>query len=115
VITLSKHPFTRAYFEGEGYAGLYHDFPIHWKTVEIILKRKPKSVLDVGGARGYIVKKLEDRGVRAVCMDISEHCWHTRATDSFILWDATKTPWPLKDKEFDLCVSIALFEHMREV
>jgi len=109
-----KHPFTRAYFEGEGYAGLFHDFPVHWKTVEIILKRKPESVLDVGGARGYIVKKLEDRGVRAVCMDISEHCYHTRVTDSFVLWDATKMPWPFKDKEFDLCVSIAFFEHIPE-
>jgi glycosyltransferase involved in cell wall biosynthesis/predicted SAM-dependent methyltransferase/intein/homing endonuclease len=110
---MSSHPFTRAYFEGEGYA-FYFDFPCHWKTVEVILKRKPESVLDVGGGRGYVVKKLEDAGVRAVCMDISEHCWHARATDSFVLWDATKTPWPFKDKEFDLCVSIAFFEHIPE-
>jgi len=110
----SSHPFTRRYFEGEGYAGLYYDFPVHWKTVEIILKRRPESVLDVGGARGYIVRKLQQRGVRAVCMDISEHCYHTRATDSFVLWDATKTPWPFEDKEFDLCVSIAFLEHIPE-
>jgi len=112
---MSKHPFDREYFEDgtKGYT-FYFDFPVHWKTVELILKRKPESVLDVGGARGYVVKKLEDRGVRAVCMDISEHCYHTRATDSFVLWDATKTPWPFKDKEFDLCVSIAFLEHVPE-
>lgn len=110
-----KHPFDREYFEDgtKGY-NLYRDFPIHYNTLLIILKRNPESVLDVGGARGYLVKKLQDLGIRAVCMDISEHCWHTRATDSFVLWDATKAPWPFKDKEFDLCISISFFEHIPE-
>jgi len=107
--------FSREYFENgtKGYR-LYRDFPCHWKTVEIILERKPKSVLEVGGARGYIVKKLEDQGVKATCMDVSKHCWHTRATNSFVLHDATKKPWPFKDKEFDLCFSIAFLEHVPE-
>jgi len=78
------------------------------------MKRNPESVLDVGCARGYIVKKLEDKGIKAIGMDISPHCWHTRATDSFILHDATKIPWPFGDKEFDLCVSAAVLEHIPE-
>jgi len=112
---MSSHPFDRAYFEDgtTGYS-MYADFPVHYKTTEIILKRKPENVLDVGGARGCIVKHLEDRGIKATCMEISEHCLHTRATDSFVLHDATEAPWPFRDKEFDLAVSIAFLEHIPE-
>jgi len=111
----SSKIFNRKYFEDKtlGYT-LYRDFPSNYKTLEVILKRKPESVLELGGARGYITKKLEDRGIKAVCMDVSKHCWHTRATDSFILYDATKLPWPFKDKEFDLCFSKDFMEHLPE-
>ena len=106
--------YDRSYFEGRVYKGLYRDFPCHWKTVEVIMERRPESVLELGGARGYVTKKLEALGVRAVCVDVSKHCWHTRATDSFLLWDVTKTPWPFKDKEFDLCFSKDFMEHLPE-
>lgn len=109
-----EEAYDRSYFEGRVYKGLYRDFPCHWKTVEVIMQRKPGSVLELGGARGYVTKKLESLGVRAVCMDVSKHCWHTRATDSFVLWDATKTPWPFKDKKFDLCFSKDFMEHLPE-
>lgn len=68
-------PYTRTYFE-DGTIGyyLYQDFPSHHILVEKILERKPESVLDIGGARGYVVKKLIARGITAVCMDMSEHC-----------------------------------------
>jgi glycosyltransferase involved in cell wall biosynthesis/predicted SAM-dependent methyltransferase len=107
--------YDRAYFEDgtKGYL-LYRDFPVHWRMHEVIMSKKPESVLDVGGARGYVVKRLNDAGVRAVCMDVSRHCWHTRATDSFVLHDASKAPWPFKDKEFDLCYSASFMEHLRE-
>lgn len=114
------HAFTRAYFDSDGVGyvgGGYRDFPCHYKTAEEILKRKPRNVLELGGARGYICKLLENHGVEAWCMDISEHCWHTRATDNFILHDATK-PWntsTLKKRgKIDLCFSIAFLEHIPE-
>ena len=107
--------FHRAYWE-DGTTGytMYADFPVHYFTTEEILKRRPESVLEIGGARGYIIKRLEDRGIRALCMDVSPHCWHTRATDSFVLQDITRVPWPFRRNEFDLCFSIATLEHLPE-
>lgn len=109
------HQFNRSYFDGEAYTGIgYQDFSIHYNTVDFIKKRNPKSVIDIGGARGYITKKLNDRGIPSVSMDISEHCYHTRATDRFVLHDLTKTPYPFEDKEFDLAVSVSSLEHIPE-
>lgn len=112
---MPNHPYTREYFD-DGTTGyhMFRDFPVHYRTIEIIMKRKPESVLEVGAARGYLVRKLEVKGIRAVAMDISEHCRDTRATDSFVLHDATVAPWPFKDKEFDLAVSISFLEHIPE-
>lgn len=113
--TNKTHQFGRGYFDGEAYTGLgYQDFPVHFKTVELIKERDPKSVIDIGGARGYIAKKLSDQNIPATCMDISEHCYHTRATDNFILHDITKTPYPIKDKQFDLSISVSVLEHIPE-
>ena len=114
--------FGRKYFDGEGYSPFYRDFPQHYRTAEIILDRKPKTVLEIGGARGYICKILQAHGVPATCMDISQHCWHTRAVKEFILWDATRVPWTfslphtLKNGEarYDLCFSVAFLEHVPE-
>lgn len=107
--------YDRAYFEdpSDGYVGFW-DFPLHHKLADEIASRNPESVLDVGGARGYIVKKLEARDIPATCLDMSEHCWHTRATDSFVLHDATEVPWPFEDNQFDLVTSFAFFEHIEE-
>jgi predicted SAM-dependent methyltransferase/glycosyltransferase involved in cell wall biosynthesis len=129
--------FGRKYFDGEGYIGLYRDFPQHYKTAELILDRKPESVLELGGARGYICKILQSHGVPATCLDISPHCWHTRVIKEFILWDATEMPWkslviaarnpsvkegvverrritPITERTFDICFSIAFLEHIPE-
>lgn len=111
---MSQHPYTREYFEGRGYVGLYRDFVCHYTTAKVVLERKPESVLEVGGSRGYICKLLQNAGVKVTCMDISEHCFHTRAIDDFVLHDATVAPWRFKDKSFDLCFSIAFLEHIPE-
>ena len=106
--------FGRSYFEGLGYSGLYRDFPCHYVTAQMVLERKPESVLELGGARGYICKLIQNVGVKATCMDISEHGWHTRATEDFILHDATVVPYGIVDKQYDLCFSIAFLEHIPE-
>ena len=125
--------FERAYFD-DGTIGYknYRDFATHYSTVRNIMKEKPESLIDIGGARGYVVKILEGEGVKAICLDISRHCYMTRATDSFILWDATKIPWKRKsevlypedpkgeylnkipDKAYDMAFSINFFEHIPE-
>lgn len=119
IIIAYKEPdeaiFDRSYFE-DGTSGytLYRDFPVNYLVVEEVLRRKPESVLELGCARGYIVKRLNDLGIKAVGIDVSRHCWHTRATDNIIIADATRTPWPFKDKEFDLCLSKDFMEHIPE-
>lgn len=105
--------FEREYFEMGAY-DFYLDFPQHFTTVDMIMDMNPESVLDVGGARGFIVKHLVARGVPSHCMDISKWCYHNRVTDFITTWDARAAPWPFKDKQFDLAVSIALLEHIEE-
>lgn len=111
--------FDRHYFNGGlkvgGYANEgYRDFPVHEVTFRHILTRRPKSVLEIGCARGYILKRLQDQGIRANGLEISKHCWLTRVCDGIINKDICETPWPFKNNEFDLCFSIATLEHIPE-
>lgn len=115
-----KEAYGRDYFDGAKgkYGGYskegYWDYPIHHFTFQKIMELKPTSVLELGCARGYILKKLEDAGVVAKGLEVSEHCFQTRAMDGVITWDLTQTPWPFKDKEFDLCFNAAVLEHIPE-
>lgn len=123
---LRNELFERSYFDGEiGYGGTgYRDFATHYATSRILMKDEPESLIDIGGGRGYVVKLLENEGVKAAVMDISKHCMMTRVTDSFILHDATVIPWPsanvtasnmvndMPDKYWDICFSINFFEHI---
>lgn len=113
-----KKAFDRNYFSGGSYCGGYKpffmDFSCHELSVQNILKRKPESVLEIGDSRGYLVKRLEDYGISSLGMDISRHCFLTRATENHKLFDVCETPWPLDDKSFDLCESIALWDHLPE-
>lgn len=117
--------FDRYYFNGGGKVGGYAhqgywDFPCHEITVRHILARRPSSVLEIGAARGYILKRIQDRGIRARGIEISKHCRLTRVCQGVCLWDVCKTPWMPGDMEFDLsqmfdlCYSIATLEHIPE-
>lgn len=111
--------FDHAYFAGGHKIGGYtregyRDFPVHEITFGHVMKRKPESVLEIGPARGPIVKRLQDAGIRANGLEISKHCWMTRWADGIICRDICDTPWPFKDQEFDLCFSIAVLEHVPE-
>lgn len=119
----NPHPFNREYFNsdcqsrGYIYEG-YRDFFTHYKTAEIVYdyckKHNCKKVLEVGAGRGYVSKILKTKGLDVTCLDISEHCLHTRVVEDFILWDITKTPWNFKDKKFDCLFSVAVLEHIHE-
>lgn len=116
--------FDKVYFNGGakvgGYAATgYTDFPCHEVTFQHILARKPESVLELGCARGYVLKRIQDVGIPALGMEISKHCYMTRAAELIIQHDICKTPWPVSGKEvngqqYDLCFSIAVLEHIPE-
>ena len=117
--------FDKAYFGGGGKWGGYaregyRDFPVHEITARHILARKPDSVLELACARGYVLKKIQDAGVRGAGLEISKHCVMTRACDSIHQHDLCVTPWPLfspeasENKPFDLCYSVAFWEHVPE-
>lgn len=113
------HPFDQDYFHGGrkvgGYAGEgYRDFPVHAITARHVLDRKPTSVLELGCARGYVLKRIQDAGVPAHGLEISEHCQLTRVVDGVVTWDITRTPWPETVVPYDLCVSVAVLEHIPE-
>lgn len=106
------------YFDGGSsqYGGYsdpwYCDQPINYTIANKIADKKPKSVLELGCARGYLLKKIQDKGIHAVGIDISEHCYLTRVTNNIELLDLTILPLPFGDKQFDLCVSSCLLEHI---
>lgn len=114
-----EEKFDKDYFHGGtkvgGYAHEgYRDFYQHWFTFHKIMKLKPESVLELGCARGYTLKKLEDAGVRIGGLEISKHCRLTRVVDNITTWDMCDLPWPFADKQFDLCFSVAVLEHIPE-
>lgn len=107
--------FDRTYFNGGVYKPFYWDFPAHEITARHVLSRKPESVLELGCARGYVLKRLQDAGLRALGLEVSKHCYMTRAADRVHLWDISKTPWDtLGPGSHDLCFSIAVLDHIPE-
>ena len=116
--------FDRHYFDGGGKVGGYaregyRDFPVHEVTLQHLLDRKPASVLEIGAARGYLIKRLVDRGIPALGLEISRHCYLTRADPALRQQDLC-LPWALgastvpSGGRFDLAFSVATFEHIPE-
>jgi predicted SAM-dependent methyltransferase len=119
--------FDREYFDGGGKVGgyardrfgaAYQDFPVHEITFKHVMARRPESVLELGCARGYIVKRLQDAGVRASGLEVSRHCYLTRAATRIHQGDLCQPPWKVEllttDPSYDLCFSIAVLEHVPE-
>lgn len=119
VVMPREQIFGRDYFDrghlGGGYGTYrYRDYPAHELSVKYILERNPTSVLDLGCARGYVIKKLQDAGIPAHGIDISQHCFMTRACDGFYLHDLCNGfPTSLQHK-VDLIFAINFFEHIPE-
>jgi predicted SAM-dependent methyltransferase len=112
--------FGRSYFDGTlgewgGYAYEgYRDFIQHWRTYELVKLRQPESVLELGCGPGFILKRLEDDYMPVMGIDVSPWVQHTKVIENIVEWDITETPWPVPDKSFDLCLSVAALEHIPE-
>lgn len=111
--------FDRRYWDGGNeYGGFqqgYFDFPCHEITAQHILARKPEGVLELGCARGYVLKRIEDAGIHVQGIDASRHCYLTRVCQSVIQADFAKD-WGYSGAlvSFDLCYSIAVLDCLHE-
>lgn len=93
----------------------HRDWLDHFATVadEVISRFNPRTVLDVGCAKGFLVETFRDRGVEAFGFDISEYgigeirpdirpyCWIGTAEDPIL-------------QKFDLITCIEVLEHIPE-
>lgn len=120
----AEEVFDFHYFDGGkkvgGYAHEgYRDFLCHEVTARHVLARKPQSVIELGCARGYVIKKLEDVGVDVTGLEVSRHCHLTRACNWVVNHDLCRTPWPVPGiaeaaSDDVLCFSVAVLEHVPE-
>jgi len=112
--------YDKNYFHGGkgGYGGYaldgYRDFAENWNIYKEVMGLNPKSVLEIGCAKGYLSKRFQDVKIPVLGLDVSRHCYVTRAIDGIVEWDITNTPWPVKDQSMDLCLSVSTLEHIAE-
>lgn len=110
--------FNHDYFDNPAYFadghGTYRDHPKNWIIFNKLMEKEPQSVLELGCARGYVLRRFEQSGISGKGVDNSEHCFLTRVTDSVINHNLLVTPWPFKDQEFDICYSLNFLEHVPE-
>jgi ubiquinone/menaquinone biosynthesis C-methylase UbiE len=104
------------YWHGDwGYREEYQDFPVHGPIVELIMSRHPKSVLDVGCAYGFLVKRLRDKGIEAYGVDISQYAIdHAPQEVKPYLKVASAHDLPFPDKSIDLIYCASVLEHIPE-
>ena len=104
--------FGELYFDGPreyGYGGYYYDG--RWKSVarDIVNQyhlQPGDKVLDIGCAKGFLVKDLVDIGIDAVGIDVSEYALKNSVDGidgRLELGDATTLKF--QDKSFDLALS----------
>lgn len=108
-----------AYWQGggrDGYTlGGYEDFAVNGLKVERILQRRPQNVLEVGCARGYVVKRLRDQGVDAHGVDISAYAISQASEDvKPYLQVAFGHKLPFPDNSFEQIVTFGMMEHLTD-
>lgn len=104
------------YFDGgKGY--FKYDDADHYgdKANYIIEKYKPKTVLDVGCAKGFLVAALRHRGIKAFGVDISEYAIDKApSVVQPYLFQTDITNNKLELPKYDLVVSYDTLEHIPE-
>lgn len=112
--------FDRDYFEGttkSAYGGytLEKVYPRMKNIAEYFKKRyAPKRVLDVGCAKGFLVKAFADLGVDAIGIDVSNYVLaksHFEVGHRVLCASAEKLPF--SDCCFDFIFAIDLIEHLK--
>lgn len=108
--------FNMAYYDlnSPAYGPLgYWDHPKHEATFQQVMARRPESVLELGCGRGYVLKKIEDVGIRCQGIDISKHCEMTRVASYVLLRDICSS-WGCDNNAYDLCLSVDVLDRVPE-
>jgi 2-polyprenyl-3-methyl-5-hydroxy-6-metoxy-1,4-benzoquinol methylase len=79
-------------------------FVSYWQQINEILKRDPKSVLEIGIGNGFVNKYLKDRGVNIVTIDIDP-----RLKPDVV---GSVLDLPYDDNTFDLVLCCEVLEHI---
>lgn len=100
-----NYPFHEGGYDGAAaFAGL---------ADEIIERHHPKTVLDCGCATGVLVKALQDRGVDASGIDISEYATKNAIAKNVFRASGDNLPFP--PETFDVVISQDFMEHIEPI
>jgi hypothetical protein len=90
---------------GDYYAGRWEYFSI---VLDIIQEIQPRRVLELGPGWIPVVKDAD-----LMLGPEEDHFGRPgSATGRVIVHDATRKPWPVEDKTYDLVVALNVFEHL---
>ena len=113
--TVENNLYTEGYYErGENsnYHG-YKDDILYERLADFIVEKfDPDTFLDVGCAKGFLIKHLRDRGVDAYGVDISKYACDVSEVKRFIDNEDFINYRPRKN--FDIVFSQDMLEHISE-
>ncbi len=116
--------YEKEYWDGDrryGYGG-YSYIPGRWKpVVEALIERygltNNSSILDVGCGKGYLLYEIQLflPEARIVGFDISHHGLASRLPEfqGELFIGRAQEPYPFKDDEFDLVISLTTLHNLR--
>lgn len=115
--SLTSEFYNEEYFDGgKGYYHYHDNGTFSDMADDIIRLFNPKSAIEIGCAKGFLVNQLRLRGVNAYGIDISDYAISEapeEVADYLFVHDITK-PTELQFPKVDLIYSIDTFEHIPE-
>ncbi len=113
------HPYDRHYFDTAlgpvPYDRRHRQWMEFFETIadHVVAEIKPRRVLDVGCAKGFLVEALRDRGVEAFGIDLSEYAIGEVRPDIQSYCRVASVVEPF-DEHYDLITCIEVLEHLGE-
>lgn len=117
--------FGKEFFDGnKGGLGVYRCYPYEniypeCKILSSLITDRfsPLRVLDIGCAKGFLVKALNDQGVDAWGVDISDYAISTSSEDirpRLHAVDLNTEPLPFEDESFDFITFLGTIEYLND-
>ena len=117
--------YNRTYFENHSTYGYtngyrYEDYKQYFDNIARFFAEKyqPKSVLDIGCAKGYLVKSFLDLGINAYGVDISAYAINSSLPEvrsRLKLCDIEQEKLPFNDNSFDVVIMTEVIEHLKKL